>query len=141
MEEKALSSIKFLFFIFAGSAVWAFLMAFITQVITKNVAKFKPTYWSAYRAIYFACFSATLTGFYVGLIVGAFKRTLDGTGVILILIIAFFVQSTLYFLLLKSQDNEKTDFCKACIISLIELVTYSFIIFLIIAGYVAFKSL
>lgn len=105
-----------------GAGIGALIGAIFIRVATKIAAGFTPTYGTAYLAAFFGYTASVFSIFIAGIIFGLSDQTANGSSVILMMIIGFFVQAGVYSLVLNHPDTGNITFGQACLVSFIQIV-------------------
>ncbi len=100
--------------------VGSLLIAFVFQGATRLVCKFVPTYGIAYIAAFTSTGVSILICGFIKLALAAAGERVNGTTIILALIVSFFASSTLLTLIIKRPDKQSIGFGNACLVSTIQ---------------------
>lgn len=123
--------LKTVLFNFLGAAVGAFYGALIIQIGTKLVGKFKFPYKKAYLTAFIGYVASYIVGFLLGLLFAKAGMGFNNAVLLFFMTVGFLTQAAVYSYMIKTPEGVSLSFSKACLVSLIQVLSGLLLIFIV----------
>ena len=115
-----------------GMAIGALVGALVVRFATNIVAKFVPPFGMAYLASFLGAVGTYLVGLILGQAMGISRNDMSGAQYLLLMIVGFFVYAAVLGPLIKHPETGAIGFGKACLVSLVQVITMVVIISIVV---------